>query len=207
MNAPLEMDALLKNILENFSCPIGCIGLFMADLLYSFQCFYREPDQSRGWMQALCTAGDVSGVDITMVTFDDNIVMSGPTKRMLQLLADKPGQELFGPFEATDTNFLTMKIGPEFRHIKGEHNLIADALSRLDLDDSSEEYKLEKPTDLCMAAIISRTEIINDELSPLDGFEMAEAFGIKSKKKTKYEDYEFPMQISYIKKCKIKTNR
>jgi hypothetical protein len=34
-----------------------------------------------------------------------------------------------------------------------------------------------------MAAIISRTEILNDELSPTDGFEMAEAFGIKSKKK------------------------
>jgi hypothetical protein len=33
-----------------------------------------------------------------------------------------------------------------------------------------------------MAAIISRTEIIHDELSPTDGFEMAEAFGIKSKK-------------------------
>jgi hypothetical protein len=31
-----------------------------------------------------------------------------------------------------------------------------------------------------MAAIISRTEIINDELSPTDGFEMAEAFCIKS---------------------------
>jgi hypothetical protein len=51
-----------------------------------------------------------------------------------------------------------------------------------------------------MAAIISRTEIINDELSPTDGFEMAEAFGIKSKKKTKDEDYEFPMQIPYIAK-------
>jgi hypothetical protein len=29
---------------------------------------------------------------------------------------------------------------------------------------------------------------------------MAEAFGIKSKKKTKDEDYEFPMQIPYIAK-------
>jgi hypothetical protein len=49
------------------------------------------------------------------------------------------------------------EFGPEFRHIKGKHNLIADALSRLDLDDSSEESRLEKPTALCMAAIISRT--------------------------------------------------
>jgi hypothetical protein len=36
-----------------------------------------------------------------------------------------------------------------------------------------------------MAAIFSRTEIMNDKLSPSDGFEMAESFGIKSKKKIK----------------------
>jgi hypothetical protein len=55
-----------------------------------------------------------------------------------------------------------------------------------------------------MAAIISRTEIINDELSPIDGFEMAEAFVTKSFKKTKDEDYEFPMQIPYISKIQDK---
>jgi hypothetical protein len=47
-----------------------------------------------------------------------------------------------------------------------------------ELDDSSEESNLGKTTSLCMAAIISRTEIINDELSPTDGFEMTEAFGL-----------------------------
>jgi hypothetical protein len=80
---------------------------------------------------------------------------------------------------------LIEEFGPEFRHIKGKHNLIADALSRLELDDSKIESNFEKPTAQCMAAIISRTEIINDEPSPTDGFEMAEAFGMKSKKKTK----------------------
>jgi hypothetical protein len=55
-----------------------------------------------------------------------------------------------------------------------------------------------------MTAIISRAEIINDELSPIDGFEMAEAFGLKSKKKTKDEDYKFPMQIPYIAKMQDK---
>jgi hypothetical protein len=44
-----------------------------------------------------------------------------------------------------------------------------------------------------MSAIVSRAEIINDELSPEDGFEMADALGIKSKKKNKDEVYEFPM--------------
>jgi hypothetical protein len=58
-----------------------------------------------------------------------------------------------------------------------------------------------------MAAVHSRSEILDDKLSATDGFEMAESFGIQSKKKTKDEDYEFPMQISYIakmQKCKIK---
>jgi hypothetical protein len=55
-----------------------------------------------------------------------------------------------------------------------------------------------------MADIISRKEIIGDELPPTDGFEMAEAFGIKSKKKTKDEDHKFPMQIPYIAKMQDK---
>jgi hypothetical protein len=55
-----------------------------------------------------------------------------------------------------------------------------------------------------MAAIISKTELINDELTPTDGFEIAEAFGMKSKKKTKDEDYEFPMQIPVIAKTQNK---
>jgi hypothetical protein len=32
---------------------------------------------------------------------------------------------------------LIEEVGTEFRHIKGKHNLIADALSRLELDDST----------------------------------------------------------------------
>jgi hypothetical protein len=42
-----------------------------------------------------------------------------------------------------------------------------------------------------MAAIISRTEIINDELSRIDDFEMADAFGIKSKRKPKMRTTNF----------------
>jgi hypothetical protein len=55
-----------------------------------------------------------------------------------------------------------------------------------------------------MAAIISRKEIIDDKLSATDGVKMAESFGIKSKKKTKDEDHEFPMQIPYIAKMQDK---
>jgi hypothetical protein len=32
---------------------------------------------------------------------------------------------------------LVLEYGPELRYIKGEHNIVADALSRLDLDDYS----------------------------------------------------------------------
>ena len=72
---------------------------------------------------------------------------------------------------------LIEEYGPEFRHIKGKHNLIADALSHLEMDYSSEESILDKPTHQCMAAIISRTKIINDKLSLTDGFDVAESFG------------------------------
>jgi hypothetical protein len=93
---------------------------------------------------------------------------------------------------------LIEELGPEFKYIQGKHNLIADALSCLEMEDYYDEPILDKSTPRCMAAIISRTKIINDNLSPSDGFEMAESFGIKTKEKTKDEDYEFPMQIPYI---------
>jgi hypothetical protein len=53
---------------------------------------------------------------------------------------------------------LVEEFGPEFKYIQGKHNLIADALSRLEMEDSSDESILEKPTYQCMAAIISRTK-------------------------------------------------
>jgi hypothetical protein len=66
------------------------------------------------------------------------------------------------------------------------------------MEYSSVEPIINKPTNQCMAATISRTKIINDKLSPLDGFKMAESFGIKIKEKTKDKDYEIPIQIPYI---------
>jgi hypothetical protein len=101
---------------------------------------------------------------------------------------------------------LIEEFGPEFRHIKGKHNLIDDALPRLELDDSKIESYLEKPTAQCMAAIVSRKEIINDELSPTDGFEMAEAFGLRSKKKRKTRIMSFLCKFPSLQKCKIRTN-
>jgi hypothetical protein len=48
--------------------------------------------------------------------------------------------------------------------------------------------------------------MINDELYLADGYEMADAFGIKYKKKNKNEYYKFPMQIPYIAKMQNKVN-
>jgi hypothetical protein len=78
------------------------------------------------------------------------------------------------------------------------------ATTEVALEQLSEESKPEKPTAQCMAAIVSRSEILNEKLSVKDGFEIAESFGIKTKKITKYEDYEFPMKIPYIAKLKDK---
>jgi hypothetical protein len=100
------------------------------------------------------------------------------------------------------------EFGPLFRHIKGKHNKIADALSRLELDDSSEESKLEKPTTAqCKAAIISRSDIIDDKLSATDGFEMIESFGINLRRKTKMRTSNFLCNFPKLQKCKIKINR
>jgi hypothetical protein len=46
---------------------------------------------------------------------------------------------------------------PVFKYIQGKHNVIANALSRLEMKDSSDESILDKPTHKCMAAIILRT--------------------------------------------------
>jgi hypothetical protein len=51
-------------------------------------------------------------------------------------------------------------------HIVSARNVIADALSRLEMKDYSDESILDKPTPKFMVAIISRTKIIKDELSP-----------------------------------------
>jgi hypothetical protein len=74
----------------------------------------------------------------------------------------------------------------------------------IEVDDSSEESNLERSTAQCMAIIISRSEILNDKLSVTDGFEMAESYGIKTKKKTKDGDYKFPMQTPSIAKIQDK---
>ena len=98
-------------------------------------------------------------------------------------------------------HLLVEEFGPEFRYIKGKHNLIADALSRLEMEPSKLE---DKPTSfLCMAAIMVRTDCIKDDLDP-DVFENAENFGETTKERS---DYTFPMDMPYIAEMQEKDSR
>jgi hypothetical protein len=96
---PLDEKTLLQNILDDFSRPIGCIVVFVSDqdspsgrlqLLHSFDSFPGEPGQSRDRMQAFCFEGDVRGVDIATVGFDEHqlaitadVVVPGSAERIL----------------------------------------------------------------------------------------------------------------------------
>jgi hypothetical protein len=75
------------------------------------------------------------------------------------------------------------------------------------MKDSSDESSLDKPTHNCMVSIISRTKIIKDELSPSDGFEMAESLGMKTEKKPKMMSINFQCNFPTLQKCKIKIKR
>jgi hypothetical protein len=73
---------------------------------------------------------------------------------------------------------LVEEFSPEFRYIKGKHNLIADDLSRLEMEPPEPQ---EKHTVQCMASIMTRSECILDDLTIL---EVAENFGETSKERT-----------------------
>jgi hypothetical protein len=122
-NEPLKVDVLLQNIMADFNRPIGCIFGYFADqdsppgclrLMHSFKSFSSEPGQSRDWMQAFCSEGDIRGMDITTAGFDENqlaitadVVVPGSSERMLQLLNEEPNHEMVGPYVGTDANVRT----------------------------------------------------------------------------------------------------
>jgi hypothetical protein len=88
-------------------------------------------------------------------------------------------------------SLLVEEFGQKFRYIKGKHNLISGALSRLEMEPLDSQYK---PTPQFMAATLTRTECILDELDP-DLFENAKNFGESTEERT---DYTFPVDTSYI---------
>jgi hypothetical protein len=107
--APITVATLYQNVLADFSRPIGGIGIFVADeepptgilkFLHHVESFPGTPCHSRDIMVPLCYKGDVSGVDISTVAFDEsqlevkpNMVVPGSYQTVLQLLSEEPTQE------------------------------------------------------------------------------------------------------------------
>jgi hypothetical protein len=79
--------------------------------------FPGAPGRARDRMCTFAFEGDVSGVDISTMVFDENqltitpdVTMPGTLDRVRQLLNDEPNfSETIGPFKATDANVRTTK--------------------------------------------------------------------------------------------------
>jgi hypothetical protein len=84
--------------------------------------------------------------------------------------------------------------GPEFQYIKGEKNIVADALSRLDKTD---EPSTDTPSPPLMLACLCSQDIEDYEDCIVDSQSLAESFGNTVTKK-KQEKYQFPMELPYI---------
>jgi hypothetical protein len=124
-SAPMTTAILHRNVLADFSRPIGGIGIFVADddsptgilkFLHRVESFPGTPGHSRDRMVSLCYEGDVSGCDICTVGFDENqlaltpdVIIPGSYERTLQLLREEPTSETLGPFLATHANITTTK--------------------------------------------------------------------------------------------------
>jgi hypothetical protein len=77
----MTVATLHKNVLADFSRPIGGIGIFIADdessmgifkFLHQVESFPGTPSHSHNRMVSLCYEGDVSGVSISTVASDEN---------------------------------------------------------------------------------------------------------------------------------------
>jgi hypothetical protein len=117
---PLSSEALLQNILADFSRPIGGIGIFVPDgdsptgilkLLHGLASYPGTPGRSRDRVKVFGYEGDVSGVDISTVAFSSqqlhitpDVIFPGSVARVHQLLGKDPSHETMGPFKATDAN-------------------------------------------------------------------------------------------------------
>jgi hypothetical protein len=79
MNIRLSAKELLHNIVADFSCSVGAVGLFVWDgssrsgrlkFLHGIHPNPGEPGWSRDRLITFANVGDVVGMDITTVAFD-----------------------------------------------------------------------------------------------------------------------------------------
>jgi hypothetical protein len=122
---PLAEDALLQNILVDFSRPIGGLGIFVPDgssptgvlhIIHGIQLFPGLPGRSRDRLKIFAFKGDVDGVDGATVVFNQqqlaiaaDVIVPGSIARTLQLLSAEPTFNALGPFTAGEANTRTTK--------------------------------------------------------------------------------------------------
>jgi hypothetical protein len=122
---PLAEDALLQNILADFSRPIGGLGIFVPDgssptrvprIIHGIQLFPGLPGCSRDRLKTFAFEGNVDGVDGATVAFDQqlleitaDVLVPGSIARTFQLLSAEPIFSALGPFNAGESNTRTTK--------------------------------------------------------------------------------------------------
>jgi hypothetical protein len=119
-HAPLTSEALLQNVLADFSRPIGGIRVFVPDedspigilkLLHGMASFPGTPGYHHDHMTVFGYEGGVSGVDISNVACSSqqlnitlNVIVHGSLPRFQHIFSEEPNHETLGPFKATDVN-------------------------------------------------------------------------------------------------------
>jgi hypothetical protein len=95
---------------------------------------------------------------------------------------------------------LLEEFGPEYEHIAGKDNIIADALSRLELDDGSEDAKVEGQVMAHLMCTLIRDEsIFVPEASDVLGMAECFAYGTSAT-----HEERFPMSPKLIAKEQLK---
>jgi hypothetical protein len=122
---PPDVDDVEDDIISDFSRPIGGIGMFVQHersatgvlkVLHGFQKFPGVPGKTgRDRKQLFCSVGDVLGVDLHTVGFDEEqlettmaVNVPATIDRVLQLLGEEPNNATSGPFIAGDANVRTI---------------------------------------------------------------------------------------------------
>ena len=96
---------------------------------------------------------------------------------------------------------LLEEFGPEYVHIAGKDNIVADALSRMDKEGTDDERGSVHAS--CMAALI------RDEQDLSDTEILEECFGVttrsvkKQSKPTEEELEQFPMSLKLLARCQV----
>jgi hypothetical protein len=125
---PSDVDDVEDDIISDFLWPIGGVGMFVQHersptgilkVLHGFQKIPGVPGKTgRERKQLFCYKGDVVGVDLHKVAFDEEqlettmaVNVPETIDRMLQLLGEDPSNTTIGPFRVEDVITITSTRG------------------------------------------------------------------------------------------------